>query len=70
MNTFLIRHKAGIIPEMILYYDKWCLADYDPIDFNTIDFSTIQEKVYNIKAVNEPDGTRRQWWLIEATYKG
>lgn len=69
MKTFLIRHKSGITPEMILYYDAEPPGDFSPIDFNTVDFNTIRNKIYNIKSVEEPQNTRRQWLLIDAVYK-
>jgi len=67
--NFLVRHKAGIIPEMIIYYDV-VAGDFTPIDFSTVDFETIRDKIYNIKSVSEPPDTRRQWLLIETVFKG
>ena len=67
--TFLVRHKAGLTSEMIIYYD-FIAGDFSPIDFSTVDFETIRNKIYNIKSVYEPQNTRRQWLLIDTVYKG
>lgn len=68
--TFLVRYKAGINAEMIVYYDSDYPDGFSPIDFNAIDFTTIRNKIYNIKSVKEPENTRRQWQLIETVFKG
>ena len=70
--TFLIRHKQYITPDMLIFYDvDLSQADFDAIDFDNVDFNTEQfrDKIYNIKAVYEPTGTRRQWLMIEAILK-